>query len=64
VPFDTISEFISPNIFRPIGDAGAVHALYGSATGLSTANVQFWNQNSPGILEDAELSDQFGLSIY
>ena len=55
---------VSAFVVRPIADAGAVHALYGSANGLATAAVQFWNQNSSGILEDAEVSDQFGLSIY
>jgi hypothetical protein len=55
---------VSAFVVRPIADAGAVHALYGSANGLATAAVQFWNQNSSGILEEAELSDQFGLSIY
>ena len=64
VPFETISVLVSQFVLRPIADAGAVHALYGSASGLATGTVQFWNQNSSGILEDAELSDQFGLSIY
>jgi hypothetical protein len=64
VPFETINVVVSAFIVRPIADAGAVHALYGSSSGLATAAVQFWNQNSSGILEEAELSDQFGLSIY
>jgi hypothetical protein len=64
VPFETINVVVSAFVVRPIADAGAVHALYGSANGLATAAVQFWNQNSSGILEEAELSDQFGLSVY
>ena len=64
VPFETINVLVSTFVTRPIADAGAVHALYGSASGLATGTVQFWNQNSSGILEDAEVSDQFGLSIY
>jgi hypothetical protein len=64
VPFDTVSVLVAPFQFRAIAGAGAVHALYGSSTGLLTAAVQFWNQNSSGILEDAEDNDQFGLSVY
>jgi hypothetical protein len=64
VPFETINVLVSTFVTRPIADAGAVHALYGSASGLTTGTVQFWNQNSSGILEDAEVSDQFGLSVY
>ena len=64
VPFETVNVLVSTFVIRPIADAGAVHALYGSASGLATGTVQFWNQNSSGILEDAETSDQFGLSVY
>ena len=64
VPFETINVLVSQFVFRPIADAGAVHALYGSSTGLLTGAVQFWNQNSAGILEEAEQSDQFGSSVY
>lgn len=28
---------------------GAVHVLYGSATGLNTTGNQYWNQDSPGV---------------
>ena len=64
VPFETVNVLIAPFIFLPIADAGAVHALYGSSAGLSTASVQFWNQNSSGILEESEANDQFGLAVY
>jgi len=64
VPFETVNVLVSGLLFRPIADAGAVHALYGSLTGLSTGTVQFWTQNSSGILEEAEANDQFGLAVY
>jgi hypothetical protein len=64
VPFETVNVLVGQFTFRPIADAGAVHAVYGSSTGLSTGTVQFWNQNSAGILEEAEESDQFGLAVY
>lgn len=43
--------------------AGATHVLYGSEVGLSTAGTQFWNQDSPGTLDQAEVSDEFGWSV-
>lgn len=45
------------------GDAGAVHVLYGTATGLSGSNLQIWTQNSPGVEDVAEASDLFGYSL-
>ena len=41
-------------------NAGAVHVLYGSPTGLTAAGSQFWTQNSPGIPDEAEDGDWFG----
>ena len=46
-----------------IKDAGAVNVLYGSAGGLSEAGNQFWHQDSPGILDNAEENDNFGFSL-
>jgi hypothetical protein len=43
--------------------AGAVHVLYGSSTGVSSAGSQFWTQNSSGILDTSEVLDQFGLAL-
>jgi disulfide bond formation protein DsbB len=45
------------------GQAGAVNVLYGSSTGLSATGDQFWTQDSPGILDSAEASDEFGWSV-
>jgi hypothetical protein len=47
----------SPNL---ITRAGAVHVLYGSATGLKAARNQLWTQDSPGVLDTAEDLDLFG----
>jgi hypothetical protein len=47
----------------PIVDAGGVHVLYGSAVGLTATADQFWTQDSPGILEDAERSNAFGRTV-
>ena len=45
-------------------DAGVVHAVYGSATGLAPATFQVWSQNTAGIKDSAESGDRFGQSIY
>src|SRR5262245_20914856 len=43
--------------------AGAVHVLYGSHQGLRASGDQRWTQNSPGITNDAQDSDQFGNAV-
>ena len=46
-------------------DAGAVDAIYGQDpwVGLLPAGSQFWHQDRPGILDDAEQWDCFGQSL-
>lgn len=44
----------------PDPNTGDVHVLYGSATGVTTAGAQLWNQDSAGIEDAAEPSDAFG----
>lgn len=41
-------------------DAGAVNVLYGSASGLTSTNDDFWHQDSTGINNTAEDDDWFG----
>jgi hypothetical protein len=43
-----------------VTDAGSVNVLYGSALGLTSAGNQLWHQDSPGILDAAEATDEFG----
>jgi hypothetical protein len=43
--------------------SGAVHVLYGTSTGLSSAGNQSWTQDSPGIADNAESNDFFGYSL-
>lgn len=47
-------------------DAGAVHVIYGSATGLSSTATaaQFWTQDSSGINDVAQPGDRFGHALY
>jgi hypothetical protein len=42
---------------------GAVVVLYGSAAGLTATRVQLWTQDSPGVPEDAEFEDHFGVAL-
>ena len=39
------------------GGAGSAVVLYGSAGGLTAAGSQLWNQDSPGVLGEAEPND-------
>ena len=44
-------------------DAGAVNVLYGGNGGLSATGNQFWHQNSPGVLDAAEVLDFFSWGL-
>jgi hypothetical protein len=44
-------------------DAGVVNVLYGGARGLQLLGNQFWTQDSPNILDEAEKGDFFGRSL-
>ncbi|HEX8105820.1 MAG TPA: S8 family serine peptidase [Solirubrobacteraceae bacterium] len=46
-----------------VADVGAVHVLYGTATGLSGARSWFVNQNVTGIDDSNEAGDRFGASL-
>jgi FG-GAP repeat len=41
-------------------NAGLVHVLYGSSSGLSTVGVQAWRQGAGGLPDAAETDDRFG----
>src|SRR2546429_4761819 len=45
-----------------VADAGSVNVLYGSGGGLASDGNQFWNQDSPDVLDQAETGDQFGFA--
>ena len=44
-------------------DAGVVHAIFGSAAGLSSTGNQVWSQDSAGIADAAESGDGFGAAL-
>jgi hypothetical protein len=44
-------------------NAGAVNVIYGSLTGLTENGNQYWTQDSPDVLEEAETNDWFGRPV-
>ena len=54
VPYENVGS--APN-------AGAVHIIYGSATGLTSTGNQFFTQDSPGVPGAAERDDHFGRTL-
>lgn len=44
-------------------DAGAVNVIYGKATGLSAANNQFWNSDSPNVPGNTSFVSGFGWAL-
>lgn len=46
-----------------VGDAGVVHVLYGSTSGITTVNAQVVGQNTAGVPDSAESEDQFGQAV-
>ena len=46
------------------GTGGGVNLIYGTAgSGLSRSGNQVWTQDSPGILDEGEIDDFFGLAL-
>lgn len=59
VPGEGLESY--PTYPTPIANAGAIHFLPGTASGLFAHDEeQFWIQDSPGILGDSEMNDYFG----
>lgn len=46
-----------------IAHAGAVHLLFGSVDGPSTADAQLWHQDSTDVTDTAEAGDVFGSAL-
>jgi hypothetical protein len=44
-------------------DAGAVHVLYGSASGLTATGSQYFTQDTPGVADSPEQFDNFGWAL-
>ncbi len=46
-----------------LSDEGGVNVLYGSTGGLAANDEPYWTQDAPGILEEAQIGDLFGLAM-
>jgi hypothetical protein len=44
-------------------DAGVVHVIYGSASGLTAKGSQLWHQDRAGIADRTEIGDFFGRAL-
>jgi FG-GAP repeat len=60
-PFEDLTSTVTGTLMQ---DAGAVHVLYGSSTGVATTGSQFWTQDSAGVLDSVQVGDRFGNSLY
>jgi len=58
--FDDLAIGVPGQIVGGIENAGAVHVLYGNSTNLAASGSQLWSQDSSGVLETAEASENFG----
>lgn len=58
VPMESVEEEFDPNV-GPVVGGGAVHLLLGRAGGITAEGEQYWTQNSPGVLDRAELGYDF-----
>jgi hypothetical protein len=60
------SDLVIGDALEDIGsvfDSGAVFVLFGSSTGLTTAEAQSWNQDSPGIPGVPLVAGRFGEAV-
>jgi hypothetical protein len=46
-----------------VQNAGALNAIYGSASGLTATGDQFFSQNTSGVPDSAEQDDNFGAAV-
>jgi len=58
--YDDLAIGCPQETFGQLHFGGAVYVLYGSASGLSPAGAQRWDQNSSGIAGTVEEEDLFG----
>jgi len=57
---DDLATGVPGEDIATINSAGCVNVLYGSLTGLIATGDQLWHQNSPSVLDVAEIEDYFG----
>jgi hypothetical protein len=58
--FDDLTVGVPFEDLEDVKDAGLLHVIYGSPTGLSSSGSQVWTQDSPGVAERVGARDRFG----
>ncbi len=61
--FDDLAIGIPGKDVDSAADAGSVHVIYGSSSGLTTSGDQVVTQNTPGVLDTSEAADRFGFAL-
>ena len=61
--FDALAIGVPNEAIGNISYAGGINVIYGSNTGLRAAGNQGWDQNRPGVLDEAETDDRFGYAL-
>lgn len=60
---DDLAVGVAGENIGSIVDAGAINVLYGSTSGLTATDDDFFHQNSPDVIGTAEAGDRFGFSL-
>jgi len=61
--FDDLAVGVPDEAIGSRSDAGLVHILFGSLSGLSAAGSQVWHQDSAGIAGSVESGDRLGAAL-
>jgi hypothetical protein len=61
--FDDLVVGVALESLNGFDGAGAVHVIYGSASGLRSQGSEFWTQDSPGIAGEVHEGAYFGIGV-
>lgn len=61
--FEDVAVGVPHEDVGSIQNAGSVNVIYGTSSGLSSANDEAWHQNVSGVKEAAEAQDRFGSAL-
>jgi FG-GAP repeat len=61
--FDDLAIGVPGEELSGLDLAGGVNVVIGSSAGLTSAGNQFWNQDSPDIIDQVEAGDLFGRNV-
>jgi hypothetical protein len=61
--YDDLAIGVPNQSFNAIGNAGAVHVMFGTANGLKPAGSQYWTQESTNVANKCKADDLFGTGL-